>query len=77
MCERMLEDAGVAVLPGTDFGRPASELTFRIAYVDFDGARALAAAEVLRPDEAIDDDFLAAHCPKVLTAVDRLVAWLA
>ncbi len=77
MCERLLSDTGVAVLPGSVFGRPPSELTFRMAYVDFDGARALAAAEVLRPDEAIDDAFLESHCRKVMTAVDRLVEWIA
>lgn len=77
LCARLLEETGIAVLPGSDFGRPPVELTLRMAYVDFDGARALAAAEVLRPDEAIDDAFLQTHCPKVLAAMDRLVNWLA
>ena len=42
-CERLLAETGVAVLPGSSFGRPESELTARLAFVDFDGARALAA----------------------------------
>lgn len=41
----LLEETGVAVLPGVAFGRPAKELTCRIAYVDFDGSSALAASE--------------------------------
>ena len=33
LCERLLEDTGVAILPGADFGRPLSELTARITWV--------------------------------------------
>ena len=41
MCEYILTETGVALLPGTAFGRPADELTARLSYVDFDGAFAL------------------------------------
>ncbi len=47
LCNRLLEETGVAVLPGSQFGRPAEELTARIAFVDFDGARALVSAEAV------------------------------
>ncbi len=30
LCNKLLEDAGVDALPGSDFGRPAEELTVRI-----------------------------------------------
>jgi len=76
LCERALEEIGVAMLPGSDFGRPAAELTTRIAYVDFDGAAALAGGQALQgasPDEA----FLQRYCGKVLEGIDRLAAWLA
>lgn len=76
LCERLLEDTGVAILPGSDFGQPAEELTARIAYVDFDGARALAAVEQLPPDSLLDEGFLRSNCPLVLEAVDRIGAWL-
>lgn len=46
LAEHLLESCGVALLPGSDFGRPSAELTLRLAYVDFDGARALANPEV-------------------------------
>lgn len=73
LCERLLEDTGVAALPGTVFGRPAEELTLRLAFVDFDGARALSAARMLgEPDEA----FLRQYCGRVVTAVERLCDWL-
>ena len=44
LCERLLDETGVATIPGASCGRPPSELTLRMAYVDFDGAQALAAA---------------------------------
>ena len=38
LCERLLEETGVAILPGTDFGCSERELSARMALVDFDGA---------------------------------------
>ena len=43
LCERLLAETGVALLPGSAFGRPETELTARVAYVNFDGRSALAA----------------------------------
>jgi aspartate/methionine/tyrosine aminotransferase len=40
-CKKILTDYGVALLPGSAFGRPPNELTARLCYVDFDGERAL------------------------------------
>ena len=44
----LLNETGVAALPGSEFGRPGSELTARLAYVDFDGRSALEAAWLAR-----------------------------
>ena len=71
-CERLLEDTGVACLPGHVFGRPESEMSMRIACVDFDGAAALAAAE---EGEAIDQTFLRNYCGSVMEAVEQIAAW--
>lgn len=73
LCKRLLDEAGVACLPGTDFGRPATELSVRLAYVDFDGAAALAAAQ---PANRVDIDFLQEHCPRLLEAMDKIEGWL-
>ena len=53
LCERLLEDTGVAILPGSHFGRPREELTARLAYVDFDGAETLAASQSMPPEEPL------------------------
>jgi len=76
MCEQLLQDTGVAILPGSDFGRPAEELTARLAYVDFDGARALAAAEVVPRDQPLDQAYLQTYCSNILTAIDLICEWL-
>jgi len=73
LCERLLEETGVATLPGEAFGRPPRELSLRLAYVDFDGAAALDALADGRP---ADRDFLAHYCAPVVTAIDRLCAFV-
>ena len=75
-CDRLLNETGVALLPGSHFGRPADELTARLAYVDFDGARALEAAANLEGDTALEDDFLDEHCGPTMRGVRALCDWL-
>ena len=58
------------------FGRPEEEFTARLAYVDFDGARALAAAERFAPDKPLDDEFISNYCNGMVTATDKLCKWL-
>ena len=74
LCEALLEDTGVAILPGSVFGRPEEELTARLAYVEFDGSRAIAAAEQMYKDNP--DDFLDIYCSSTLEAIDLICAWL-
>jgi len=76
MCKKMLVDTGVATLPGTSFGRPEHELTLRFAYVDFDGAAALAAAEQVAPEDALGIDYLKQYCGDVLEAIDIMCQWV-
>ena len=76
LCERLLEEAGVAMLPGEVFGRPPEELTARLAYVNFDGAKALVAAEHGPKDERLDAAFLEQHCQETLRAVEAVAGWL-
>jgi aspartate aminotransferase len=76
LCLRLLEETGVAILPAEVFGRSENELTARLAYVDFDGARALAAAEATPAAEPLDDAFLRTYCNGTLRAADRIADWL-
>ena len=73
LCQRLLADTGVAVLPGGEFGRPREELTVRIAFVDFDGSGALARYP---QDNTVNRAFVGEHCSKTIEAVRRIVDWI-
>lgn len=75
LCQKLLTETGVAILPGSSFGRPANELTARIACVDFDGAKALTGAEQISAEVELDEGFLQQHCEKVLVAVQEICDW--
>ena len=75
-CERLLYDTGVAILPGVAFGRNENEFTARLAFVDFDGSRAIAAAEQLDQDHQLNSEFTEAYCNGTLKAIDVLCDWL-
>ncbi len=75
VCARLLEETGVAILPGEDFLRPPEEFTARLAYVNFDGARALAACESIPLDEALPGSFILEYCREPLEAMEKLVEW--
>jgi len=76
LCERILTETGVALLPGSDFGRVPEELTARLAYVDFDGKRVLKASAEIPWDTAINEDFLKKHCKRVIKAVELICDWI-
>ncbi len=77
LCNTLLQETGVAILPGVEFGCPAEELTARLAYVDFDGARALYAADAIPLERPLDDEFLECYCGGVLEAVEHIAEWVA
>lgn len=75
-CSRLLEETGVAVLPGSNFGRPFQELTARLAFVDFDGEQALQAAAEIPNGQSLGTDFLKQNCPRVVEGMSRLCEWV-
>jgi aspartate aminotransferase len=76
LCERLLADTGVAILPGEVFGRPPEELTARIAYVDFDGTRALSASETIPLEQPLPEGFTGVWCFNVINAIRLLIDWI-
>ena len=77
LCEQLITETGIALLPGVAFGRPASELTVRIAFVDFDGAAALAAAADTPPGNDLPENFSATYCANCVDAIDLMCDWVA
>jgi len=74
LCARLLDETGVATLPGVAFGRPEGELSLRLAYVDFDGGEALRA---VAGGLSLDRDGLRTIAPNVVEAIDRMAQWVA
>ena len=68
LCDRLLADTGVSLLPGSSFGLPGHALTARLAYVDFDGEAALAA-------QRAGGDILP-NAQKMLAGIAALRDWL-
>lgn len=76
LCERLLRETGVAMLPGTSFERPCEELTARISYINFAGSRALAASETIPMHQELLPEFIQAQCEETLEATEMLADWL-
>jgi aspartate aminotransferase len=76
LCERLLTDTGVAILPGAHFGRPTEELTARLSYVDFDGGQALEQSEALTGEADGAQQVVDRHCQRLLGGMEAMVGWL-
>ena len=72
MCNQLLKDTGVAVLPGCDFGFPKDKLVFRLSYVDFDGKKFL---NSVSKDVKINDEHLRKFAPKIIEGIDKIINW--
>jgi aspartate aminotransferase len=76
LCEAILSQTHVAAVPGSAFCRPDSEFTFRVSYVNFDGAKAMAASQAIPPDQPLPDEFLEKYCGKTLEATRRVCTFM-
>jgi len=71
LAETILEETGVALLPGTSFGRPEGEMTLRLSYVNFDGKAAMDAAL----HEPANDAFIEKYCGITHESIKVLTNW--
>ena len=72
LCERLLQEAGVAALPGACFGMPERSMYVRFALVDFDGARAIE----MSASAPLDESFLRAFLKPTYEAVKAVRRWV-
>ena len=76
MCEQLFQDTGVALLPGTAFGKPAEELNARIAYVNFDGGKALQTSREISMEQNLTMHDLGDNVINVKYGIEKLIDWL-
>ncbi|HKI76933.1 MAG TPA: aminotransferase class I/II-fold pyridoxal phosphate-dependent enzyme [Ignavibacteriaceae bacterium] len=75
MCKKLLEDTGVAILPGSAFGCREEDFTARLAYVNFDGVKTLSVASRLNNKDKIDELFIKKYCYKTIEAINLISNW--
>ena len=54
---------------GPAFLRPENELTIRLCYVNFDGAKALAESEKMGLDVGLPDNFVQTQCSQLYDGI--------
>jgi len=73
LCQKILSQVGFAMLPGSVFGIQNELLISRIAFVDFDGRKAL---DLMQNNNRIPEDFLQKACPKIVKGIKKLKEWV-
>ena len=76
LCEKLLKETGVAILSGDAFLLPPEKLTARLAFVNFDGSKALAMSETIPLSENLPEDFAKNYCISVIQAVQKIADWV-
>ena len=69
LTKKILKDIGFAMLPGSDFGLDDDRLLSRIAFVDFNGDKALKLINEKKNDLSI-------ICPKIIKGINLLKEWI-
>ena len=72
MCDSILNNTGVALLPGSDFGFDQKQMLARLSFTDFDGQKFM---NEIKDDETIDFDKISKLAPKVVEGVNKLKKW--
>ena len=72
MCDNILRNTGVALLPGSDFGFNSERMLARLSFTDFDGQMFM---NEIEHDQIINDEKITKLAPKIVEGVDKLKKW--
>jgi len=72
MCENILNNTGVALLPGSDFGLERKKMVARLSYTDFDGTNFL---NNTLGSNKLDNADLKKYAPNIVDGVSALKEW--
>ena len=72
MCDSILEQTGVALLPGSDFGFNLNKMLARLSFTDFNGQEFM---EGIDDDKLIDEITINKFAPKIVEGVEKLKKW--
>ena len=72
MCNNLLNETGVALLPGSDFGFNQSRMLARLSFTDFNGKDFMSN---ISDEKQIDKSLILKCAPKVVEGVNKLKKW--
>jgi len=72
MCDILLKETGVALLPGSDFGFEENRMFARLSFTDFNGKEFM---KNFDENKKIDNDLILKFAPKVVEGVNTLRKW--
>ena len=72
LCEAILGETGVAMLPGSDFGFKSKRMLTRLSYTDFDGVKFF---KNVTNYNSISDAMIEKYAPNVVEGTNKLSKW--
>ena len=72
LCEAILNETGVAMLPGSDFGFNPKRMLTRLSYTDFDGFEFF---KNISNYNSISEEMVKTYAPNVVKGVSKLSNW--
>ena len=72
LCNNILKETGVALLPGSDFGFSETKMLARLSYTDFDGENFMNSTV---HNEEINFEKIKKYAPKIIEGTNRLKDW--
>ena len=72
LCDVILKETGVAMLPGSDFGFKPKKMLTRLSYTDFDGIEFFKNVE---SHKSISEEMVKTYAPNVVEGVTKLSNW--
>ena len=73
MCNNLLNNTGVALLPGSDFGFSKNKLIARLSFTDFNGKKFM---DVVSEQTKLDNKLVQKFAPKIVEGTKRLKDWV-
>ena len=76
LCKQLLDDTGVALLPGSDFGRETKELSARLAYVNFNGKETLRKSMEISEETTLTMEHLSESVLDIVNGINEIINWI-
>ncbi len=72
LCEAILNEAGVAMLPGSEFGFSPKKMVTRLSYIDFNGYEFF---NNIKMNEPINTQMIENYAPNIVDGIRKLSIW--